>query len=243
MRLRSDNKPGDRMVVKRSTALSRKGPRGAAVSKPKNLREQVYELMRARIAHGQLTFEDRLVDLDIAANLNISRMPVREALMQLVHEGMLESSSRGFVLRRISRQEVEEIFEIRRLLEPAAAASAATRMTPAALQKMEVAINDCTRAGETGDSTAFILSNATFRGAWLGQVENISLARAIARHIDHVQAVRLKTLFSKDVRKDVLQRMRALHKAFKAGKGPEAAALMIKHVDAAAIAFQVESDD
>ena len=83
LRLRSDSKPGDRMVVKRSTALSRKGPRGAAVSKPKNLREQVYELMRARIAHGQLTFDDRLVDLDIAANLNISRMPVREALMQL----------------------------------------------------------------------------------------------------------------------------------------------------------------
>lgn len=243
MRPRLDSKRSDLAVVKKGLAAKRAIQRGPAVSKPKNLREQVYDLMRDRIAQGQLTFDERLVDLDIAAALNISRMPVREALMQLVHEGMLESTSRGFVLRRISRQEVEDIFEIRRLLEPSAAASAATRMTPAVLQKLEAAINDCARASETGDTTAFILSNAAFRGAWLAQVENVSLARALTRYIDHVQAVRLKTLSNKDVRKDVLQRLRAIYKAFRAGKGAEAAALFIKHVDAAAIAFQAEGED
>ncbi|MDT2019591.1 GntR family transcriptional regulator [Methylocella sp. CPCC 101449] len=237
------DKRADLTVAKKGLARGRKAPRGPMVTKPKNLREQVYDLMRDRIAQGQLTFDERLVDLDIAADLNISRMPVREALMQLVHEGMLESTSRGFVLRRISRQEMADIFEIRRLLEPAAAASAATRMTPAVLQKLEAAINDCARASDAGDTTAFILSNAAFRGAWLAEVPNVSLARAIARYIDHVQAVRLKTLSRKSVRQDVLQRLRAIHKAFRSGKGPDAAALFIKHVDAAVEAFQAEGED
>ena len=69
------------------------------------------------------------MDVEIANEFGVSRMPVREALMQLVHDGMIESTSRGFVLRRYSDREIEEIFEIRRLLEPAAAAIAAKKMT------------------------------------------------------------------------------------------------------------------
>ena len=67
-----------------------------------SLREQVYGDLRERIHKGQLTFEDRLVDVDIANDFGVSRMPVREALMQLVHDGMIESTTRGFVLRRYS---------------------------------------------------------------------------------------------------------------------------------------------
>ncbi len=102
-----------------------------------SLREQIYENLRERIHAGQFTFDDRLVDVDIANEFGVSRMPVREALMQLVHDGMIESTSRGFVLRRYSDQEIEEIFEIRRLLEPAAAAIAAKKMTDAALEEMD----------------------------------------------------------------------------------------------------------
>ena len=105
----------------------------AKIAKPASLREQIYEKLRERIHAGQFTFDDRLVDVDIANEFGVSRMPVREALMQLVHDGMIESTSRGFVLRRYSQDEIEEIFEIRRLLEPAAAAIAAGVMVLAVM--------------------------------------------------------------------------------------------------------------
>jgi DNA-binding GntR family transcriptional regulator len=205
----------------------------AKVLKAVSLREQVYEYLRARIHEGQLTFEDRLVDVDIADEFGVSRMPVREALMQLVHEGMIESTTRGFVLRRFTDREIEEIFEIRRLLEPAAAAGAAGSMTPEALQQMADALKDCGRAHRTGDSTAFILANARFRGAWLAQVPNAQLSAAISRYIDHVQAVRLKTLPKATVRRDVLHRMRAIHTAFRKGNARDVARLVEQHVQAA----------
>src|SRR5262245_23642466 len=103
----------DRALKKNNIAKS------AKIAKAMSLREQIYENLCERIHTGKLTFEDRLVDVDIANEFGVSRMPVREALMQLVHDGMIESTSRGFVLRRYSDAEIEEIFEIRRLLEPA----------------------------------------------------------------------------------------------------------------------------
>jgi DNA-binding GntR family transcriptional regulator len=210
----------------------------AKIAKATSLREQIYENLRERIHAGQFTFDDRLVDVDIANEFGVSRMPVREALMQLVHDGMIESTSRGFVLRRFSDQEVEEIFEIRRLLEPAAAAIAAKKMTDAALEKMDSAIHAGISASHADDFSAFVVANATFRRAWLAQVPNTQLVAALARYIDHVQIIRLVTLTQRNVRDDVLARLRAIHEAFAAGKADRVSTLFKQHVDAAVLAYR-----
>jgi DNA-binding GntR family transcriptional regulator len=208
------------------------------VLKAVSLREQIYHHLRARIQGGQFTFEDRLVDVDIASEFGVSRMPVREALMQLVHDGMIESSTRGFILRRYSDQEVADIFEIRRLLEPAAAEIAARKMTDEALQTMDEAIHDGVTASEADDFAAFVVANAAFRGAWMAQVPNAQLIAALARYIDHVQVIRLVTLPQRAVRDDVLGRLRLIHAAFSARDADRVAALFREHVDAAVLAYR-----
>ncbi len=210
----------------------------ARIAKAVSLREQIYENLRERIHTGQLTLDERLVDVDIANEFGVSRMPVREALMQLVHDGMIESTSRGFVLRRYSDQEIEEIFEIRRLLEPAAAAIAAKKMTDAALAKMDSAIDAGIEASNADDFTAFVVANAAFRRAWMGQVPNTQLVAALARYIDHVQIIRLVTLTQRPVREDVLERLREIRDAFQAGKADRASTLFKQHVDAAVLAYR-----
>lgn len=208
------------------------------IAKATSLREQIYEKLRERIHAGQLTFDDRLVDVDIANEFGVSRMPVREALMQLVHDGMLESTSRGFVLRRYSDQEIQEIFEIRRLLEPAAASIAAKKMTDAALETMDRAILAGIKASKADDFSAFVVANAAFRRAWMGQVPNTQLVAALARYIDHVQIIRLVTLSQRTIREDVLDRLRAIHDAFRAGKADRVSTLFKQHVDAAVVAYR-----
>ena len=227
--------------VRQAKTMQTKAPRPTAlqmkVLKPASLREQIYDHLRERIHAGLLTFDDRLVDVDIANKFGVSRMPVREALMQLVHDGMLESTTRGFVLRRYSDKEVEEIFEIRRLLEPAAAMIAARNMTDAALETMDSAIAAGIKASKANDFTAFVIANATFRRAWLAQVPNTQLVAALARYIDHVQVIRLVTLSQRQVREDVLERLRAIHDAFRAGKADRVSTLFKQHVDAAVLAY------
>ncbi len=222
--------------------LTKAKPTGRAqVLKAVSLREQIYEHLRERIQTGQLTFDDRLVDVDIADEFGVSRMPVREALMQLVHDGMIESSTRGFILRRYSDQEVADIFEIRRLLEPAAAEIAARKMTDGALKAMDEAIHAGIKASGDEDFVAFVVANAAFRSAWMAQVPNTQLIAALARYIDHVQVIRLVTLSQRAVRDDVLARLRAIHDAFRVHDAERIGALFREHVDAAVKAYQTYS--
>lgn len=213
------------------------------VLKTVSLREQIYDHLRERIRTGQLTFDDRLVDLDIASEFGVSRMPVREALMQLVHDGALESTTRGFMLRRYSDEEIADIFEIRRLLEPAAAEIAAGKMTPSTLEAMESAIQAGISASEANDFTAFVVANAAFREAWMAQVPNKQLIAALARYFDHVQIIRLVTLSQRPVRDDVLGRLHEIHDAFRSGDAKRTAALFRDHVDAAIQAYRTYSNE
>lgn len=208
------------------------------LDKPKNLRVRVYDTVRNRIQAGLIAQDERIVDLELAALLGISRMPVREALMQLVHEGALESTSRGFTLRTFSDQEVEDIFEIRCLLEPPAAASAAGNMGIAALHKLETALHQCEATSEANNVHGFIISNADFRSTWLAQVSNRHLSSTIARFADQVQAIRLATLQTKAVRADAIERMWTLCEAFRAKSAQDAASRTKKQILAALGAFR-----
>jgi DNA-binding GntR family transcriptional regulator len=77
------------------------------------LREDVHAALRARIVEGQLLPGGRLQDVQLAAELGVSRTPVREALLRLVRDGLVENDpNRGFFVAPFSRREVLEIYPI-----------------------------------------------------------------------------------------------------------------------------------
>lgn len=218
----------DKKVISKRTA--------AATRKP-NLRERVYGIIRERIQTGAIRLEDRLVDHDIAHELHVSRMPVREALMQLKHEGVLEGTARGFVLRRFTLAEMNEIFEIRTLLEPHAAACASLHADPKGLAEMKAALEQAEAAHQRTDLDDFMRSNARFRLSWLAMVPNRELASAISRYIDHVQMVRLVTMGEPQVRSTILNGMRSLYDAFLSGDTDLVRVRMLGHSRAAAACY------
>ncbi len=143
-------------------------------------------------------------------------MPAREALLRLANEGYLVGTSRGFVTPRLSLEDIREIFEVRRLLEPRAAANAARDLTPADEAKLTAAITDARAAARADDIERLILANIAFRAAWLGAVRNRRLAETIARFVDHVQTVRLGTLADPQTRNVVSEGLEGLYRAFRA---------------------------
>jgi GntR family transcriptional regulator, rspAB operon transcriptional repressor len=95
------------------------------------LREQVYQLVRQRIVTGQIAPGESIDDKLIAAELNISRTPVREAVKKLSDENLVDVVAQsGTRASRIDIHEVRQAFLIRRALEMESAASAA-RVTTA----------------------------------------------------------------------------------------------------------------
>jgi DNA-binding GntR family transcriptional regulator len=182
----------------------------ASLSRPDSLRTRIYASLRTRIHKGEIASGERLVDNDIARQLGVSRMPVREALMQLMHEGYLVSTSRGFMVPQLSAADVTEIFDIRRLLEPEAASLAARHLSPRAEKQLRAAVDHAAGAVSGGSGEEMIIANGAFRNAWLAEVPNRRLADAIERFADQVQLVRQQTLYDEQTQRIVLDGLRGL---------------------------------
>lgn len=157
-------------------------------------RDRIYDLLLTRIQNGEVGWQDRLVDTALAADLGVSRMPVRDALLQLAAEGYLVATTRGFTLPSLTRDEVLEVFELRRLLEPRAAAMAAQAMTAGQLAEVSQAVEQVQSTLGSGDIPLFFRASERFRSGWLSVVPNRALVDTIRRYMAQVQTVRLTTM-------------------------------------------------
>jgi len=211
--------------------------------KPKNHRERIYEVYLVRIQSGEITPDDRLVDVAIAQAEGVSRMPVRDALMRLVNEGYLATSTRGFVIPEWDRKDILEVFEIRRMLDPRAAALATRHLDAPRLQQMHDAVRDATRTLETTDTPAFYRASEIFRKGWLSAVPNTFLRQAIDRYQSQVQAVRLVTMKDAQAHKTIVLGQQELLSAFEARDAVTASDLMLKFVLAAETSYAVLTSD
>ena len=114
--------------------------------------------------------------------------------MQLVSEGYLEGTTRGFVLMKLTPERTLEVFLLRRLLEPRAAASAAQAMSVEGLANLRQAAAESAATVDSGDFEAFYRASEVFRNTWLMAVPNIELRNAVLRYAGQVQAVRMATM-------------------------------------------------
>lgn len=100
-------------------------------SERRRLADEVYEQLMTAILAGEIGPEDRLVQERLAAEMEISRTPVREALMRLEQEGVLTTSPRGgFTLYRITEGEIRELYQARAAVESQAARILAAQNDP-----------------------------------------------------------------------------------------------------------------
>lgn len=213
-------------------------PRSATpLSRHGNLGERIYAELRQRLQQQPLGPDDRLLDLEVAAMYGTSRMPARDALLRLANEGYLVGTTRGFITPTLSLEDVRDIFEVRRLLEPAALASVARQIDDATLAELAQALERARRAAQGNDGDAMTLANMAFRDAWLGRVKNRRLAATIARFVDHVQTVRINTLGSAETRQVVVDGLQAILEALRARDSVRTRARMADFMAAAERAY------
>lgn len=96
----------------------------------RNLADQLVDVVRDRILNGTVT-DDQAIRQDLlAAELGVSKIPLREALTRLEQEGLVRSEvNRGYFVRPLGAEEAEEVYALRLKLEPEAVALAAKRAT------------------------------------------------------------------------------------------------------------------
>jgi DNA-binding GntR family transcriptional regulator len=112
-----------------------------------NTAENIYAALRRQIMAGSFAPGAQLKEEHLAQGMGVSRTPVRAALRRLVSDGLLRAErNRGVFVAEWTSRDVEEIFELRLLLESHAAGLAALRATPDQIQKLH-ALTDRMAAG------------------------------------------------------------------------------------------------
>lgn len=101
-----------------------------------SLSEQIFEQLEHDILSGKYAKGDVLSELRLSQELGVSRTPIREALIALEREKLLENTSRGMEVVGISRKDMMDMYEIRLLLEGRAAAKAAENAPESVLAEM-----------------------------------------------------------------------------------------------------------
>lgn len=107
----------------------------------RTLSEQVFAIVRERIVDGSIRPEAAIRQDALAAELGVSKIPLREALARLEHEGLIQGqANRGYSVLPLSAAQADEIYGLRLAIEPAAAAAGATSADDAAHRHAEAAL-------------------------------------------------------------------------------------------------------
>ncbi len=161
--------------------------RRLVIKNPKTIRKRVYDYLREKLLSGEILPHEHLIEAKIAREIGTSRTPVREALHNLELEGLIESIPRvGYVVKPISEREVEEICEIRRVVEELATQWAIEKARDRLIKELRENITIAEERVAKGDVKAFVELDAQFHeiiARHSGSLRLLELSQTLRRHM------------------------------------------------------------
>lgn len=145
-----------------------------------NLREQVAEALRAAVISGQMQPGEIYSAPTLAAEFGVSATPVREAMLDLVKQGMVDVvRNKGFQIKEVSDSELDELTEIRLLLEPPSAVAAARAATAEDVERLRPLAQATVDAAASGDVVRHVEADRAFHEHLLRLAGNLRLVEIV----------------------------------------------------------------
>lgn len=204
----------------------------------KPLREIVFETLRDAIINQTLEPGERLMEIQLAEEMGVSRTPVREAIRKLELEGLVIMVPRkGAYVAGISVKDIHEVFEVRASLEGLAASLAAKRITPEELDEMEKSL--FLEAGELeGNNLRSIVEiDTTFHDLLYKAARNEKLFQMVNNLQEQLQRFRSASLARPGRSKTALDEHRKILEALALRDEKLARKLAIEHIESAETAM------
>lgn len=211
-------------------------------SLPPAVSRKTFGRLRQMIAAGQLSAGQALIETELAQRLEVSRTTLREALGELEAEGLaLRSRARGLAVRRLSRRDVQELYDIREALESLAAGRAAQNLEQAARagavaqrQPFEDALLLWQSAADSGQLLAFSEANRQLHSQVLAAAGNSHLPRLMDHTLIDLFAAQLRGWIApQHLRAAAAEHVRLVQALLK-GDAAAAERLMREHVRSSA---------
>ena len=157
---------------------------------------EAYAVLRRRILDNVYPPGHQVLESELAEELGISRTPMRETMMRLAAEGLVEVVPRhGMRVLPVSPGDMAEIYVVLTALESAAAELVAGRRpTDAQLKPLELATRDMARALKSDDLDAWAAADERFHQGLIELADNRTLFEAVQRLADRAHRARMFTL-------------------------------------------------
>jgi DNA-binding GntR family transcriptional regulator len=198
------------------------------IQKPVPYYQQIQQSIKESIFNGVYKPGDRLYEVQIAKQYNISRSPVREAIRALVIEGLLVMDEKSQIsVYKPTLKDVRDIYECRTSLESTAVALATERVTSKQLQELDETLKATAAAIKNEDADLIIANNARFHELILQYCGNERLIKIVGDLKGLINYYRVLNIQGADRANTILKGHTEIFKAIKK-KDPEKAAEKLK---------------
>lgn len=192
---------------------------------------QVRNALEFDILFGRFRPRERLVEDALMQRFNAKRHVVRQALVELEHIGIVtREPNRGAAVRDFTAQEVEEVCEIREVLQRRAAQRMRLPADPALIAALEAIQRRHDKAVAHGDPRAIDRANEEFHKTLFGACGNSQLSAAVDHYAYLTRAMRLYPLVDRDLLQVLRDEHRAMIEALKSGNRKLLMSLVVDHI-------------
>ncbi len=212
-------------------SATRSGPAASAIPL---LTDRAYERIRHDIITCAIAPGTEISEPQLCAQFRLGKAPVRMALIRLAHDGLVRAiPRRGYMVTPVTLQDIHDVFELRLMLEPAAARMAAGKVDTQRLRLLD----DVCRAGyqstDTKSITRFLDASKSFHVAIAQATGNCRLANMISQLLDQMTRLLHLGLGLRNRSQEMQHEHRALLKALARGDGETAERISREQVEAA----------
>lgn len=196
------------------------------------LRDVVFNNLRQAILKGELKPGERLMEIQLAKRLGVSRTPVREAIRKLELEGLvLMIPRKGAEVADITKQDLEDVLEVRTALEELAVKDACDHITDEQLSELKKAANDFKRALEGTDLMVCAEADMHFHDVILGATNNRRLIQMLNNLSEQTYRYRMEYLKDERTHKNLIEEHDAIRRALKKHDKVKAGNAIRIHID------------
>jgi DNA-binding GntR family transcriptional regulator len=190
-----------------------------------------YLRIRDDILNGEFPHGQRLLETSLATRYGVSRTPVREALVALQQDGLIERVDNGFRVRTGTPDDVMEIYEARIALESVAAAAAARRHTDLDIVRLRACHEGALESAAAGEERAGHEANSDWHVALWQAAHNATIAGTMTRWMAQLRIYDQGPPGSTEDLTATAHDHGAILEAISAGDAERAGALMTEHLE------------
>lgn len=196
------------------------------------LRDVVFNTLRQAILKGELEPGERLMEIQLAERLGVSRTPIREAIRKLELEGLvLMIPRKGAEVAKISARSLRDVLEVRRALEELAIELACQRMSEEEVGNLQKAQEDFKNAIAEGDAMKIAETDEHYHDVIYEGTQNAKLIQMLNNLREQMYRYRLEYIKDEDKRKILVLEHEKILKTVRERKVAEAKEAVREHID------------